>query len=54
MRFVIINHILKARNKLRIPLPDEVTPSGSRRKDKLGLIFALIFVTVILAVVAFS
>jgi hypothetical protein len=54
MRFVIINHILKAKKKFRIPLPDEVTPSEPRRKDKLGLIFALIFVTVILAVVAFS
>jgi len=53
MLHIIIRHILNAKNKFKLPMPPEDSPSEPKRKDKLGLIFALLLVTLLLALFLF-
>ena len=54
MRAVIINHLMKARKKFRLPMPPDASSTTPKRKDKLRLIFGLILVSLLVAVVIFS
>ncbi len=55
MRFVLINHlIMNARKKFRLPMPPDATSSEPKRKDKLGLVFGLLLVCLLIAVVILS
>ena len=54
MRAVLINHLMKAKRKFRLPMPPDATSSEPKRKDKLGLIFGLMIVSLLVAVVIFS
>jgi hypothetical protein len=46
--------LMKAKRRFRLPMPPETSASSSKRKDKLGLIFGLILVSLFVAVVIFS
>jgi hypothetical protein len=54
MRAVIINHLMKAKRRFRLPMPPDASSSEPKRKDKLGLIFGLLLVCLLIAVVIFS
>ena len=54
MRAVLINHLMKAKRKFRLPMPPDATSSEPKRKDKLGLIFGLMIASLLVAVVIFS
>ena len=54
MRFVLINHLMKVKRKFRLPMPPDATSSEPKRKDKLGLIFGLMIISLLVAVVIFS
>ena len=54
MRAVLINHLMKAKRKFRLPMPPDATSSEPKRKDKLGLIFGLMIASLLVAVVRFS
>jgi hypothetical protein len=54
MRAVIINHLMKAKKRFRLPMPPDASESAPKRKDKLGLIFGLILVSFLVAIVIFS
>jgi len=54
MRAVIINHLMRAKRRFRLPMPLDATSSEPKRKDKLGLIFGLLLVCLLIAVVIFS
>ncbi len=54
MRAVIINHLMKVKRKFRLPMPPDATSTEPKRKDKLGLIFGLMLVSLLVAIVIFS
>ena len=54
MRAVIINHLMKAKKRFRLPMPPDASESAPKRKDKLGLIFGLILISLLVAIVIFS
>ncbi len=55
MRFVIINSLMRTTRRLRdrfkINLQPPAENSGPRRKDKTGLIFILLAISLVIAVV---
>jgi|GEM_PF-5035701 hypothetical protein len=54
MRAVIINHLMKAKRRFRLPMPPDPSSSEPKRKDKLGLIFGLLLACLLIAVVILS
>jgi len=52
--------ILKAKGsdekkkRFRLPMPPDASESAPKRKDKLGLIFGLILISLLVAIVIFS
>jgi hypothetical protein len=46
--------LMKAKRRFRLSMPPDASASSSKRKDKLGLIFGLILVSLFVAVVIFS
>jgi hypothetical protein len=54
MRAVLINHLMNAKRKFKLPLPPDAPSSEPRRKDKLGLIFSLVVASLLVAIVIFS
>jgi hypothetical protein len=45
---------MKAKKRFRLPMPPDASESAPKRKDKLGLIFGLILISLLVAIVIFS
>jgi hypothetical protein len=53
MFHVLVRHIMNAKRKFKLPMPTEASTSEPKRKDKLGLMFGLLLVTLLLAAFIF-
>jgi hypothetical protein len=54
MTAVLINHLMNAKRKFKLPMPPDATSSEPKRKDKSGRIFGLLLVCLLIAVVILS
>jgi hypothetical protein len=51
MRVVLINYLMNAKRKFKLPMPLDATYSELKRNDKSGRIFGLVLVSLLVAVV---